>query len=63
MLPQGDRGKTGAPGPPGEPGPMVRSKSGPRLSYQGGIQFYIRKGWGCDVFGETDVSDRKIIIE
>lgn len=35
MVPQGDRGKTGAPGPPGEMGPMVRSKSGPCLSYQG----------------------------
>lgn len=63
MLQQGDRGKTGDPGPPGEPGPMVRSKSGPCLSHQGGIQFYISKGWGCDVFGETDLRDQTIIIQ
>ncbi len=45
MVPQGDRGKTGAPGPPGERGPMVRSKSGPRLSYQGAFNStYVRVG-------------------
>lgn len=45
MVPQGDRGKTGVPGPPGESGPMVRSKSGPCLSYQGAFNpTYIRDG-------------------
>lgn len=31
---QGNRGETGGPGPAGETGAMVRSKSGPRLSYR-----------------------------
>lgn len=54
MVPQGDRGKTGAPGPPGELGPMVRSKSGPRLSYQGVSNAML--GMGCYLWGKSDLS-------